>query len=216
MPLGHYGVCIGTFAGLQHDEQGNWYHGVFNVNAGGQTYKCTVDLESQNQVEVEYQVIPALRRDLFGNVMALADGYHELARTPTSGAIDYVRSPLLTGQGCATVWWGLWNAVFRTNLPWKTASGQQAVTAMQAELTDPAVRRVYCFGEPFTTGFGMHNVHMNQGDPPLSPDGRDHQGDDAIWQDGGTLLEHADGTLKAFLSKFSSQSLRTDNAGLPL
>jgi hypothetical protein len=215
MSLPQYGVCIGSLIGLERDEQGTWYHGVFDVDAGGATYKCTVDLESQSQVEVQYQVLPSLRRDLFDNVLSLPDGYHPLAKTSTSGAMDYLRSPILTGQGCLTIWWGLWNLIFHTTLPWQTASGQQAVTIMQAELTDPGVRRLFVFGEPFTTGLGMHNVHMNQGDPPLSPDGRDHQGDDGIWQDGCTVLEHADGTLHAFLSKFSSQSLSTNDAGLP-
>ena len=61
----------------------------------------------------------------------------------------------------------------------------------------------------------MHNVHMNQGVPPVSSDGRDHQAADGIWQDGATIFQNADGSLTAFCSKFVSQSLDTDDQGLP-
>ncbi|HEX2745439.1 MAG TPA: DUF2278 family protein [Streptosporangiaceae bacterium] len=216
MPLARYGVCIGTLLHLDPSEQGTWYHGVFTVQADGQDYECTVDLESQLQDEVQYQILPNLRADLFQPILGLGQGYHDLARTPTSGALDYIRSPILTGQGCLTLWWGVWNLIFQTNLPWTTTDGQGAVNMLVTQISDPQAATLFVFGEPFTTGLGMHNVHMNQGDPPLSPDGQDHQPDDGIWQDGGTIIQHNDGTLHAFLSKFPTQSLNTNNQGLPI
>jgi uncharacterized protein YukJ len=61
----------------------------------------------------------------------------------------------------------------------------------------------------------MHNIHMNQGDPPISSDGIDHQADDGIWQDGATIFQATDGTLTAFCNKFVSQTFSTNNQGLP-
>jgi uncharacterized protein YukJ len=61
----------------------------------------------------------------------------------------------------------------------------------------------------------MHNVHMNQGDPPAAPGAYDHQRDDGIWQDGATIFENADGSLTAFCSKFIAQVFDTNNRGLP-
>jgi uncharacterized protein YukJ len=69
---------------------------------------------------------------------------------------------------------------------------------------------VYVFGAPYTNGLGVHDIHMNQGDPPGI-----HQHDDGIWQDGGTIIEYPDGRLAAFLTKFATQSLTTDDQGLP-
>jgi uncharacterized protein YukJ len=56
---------------------------------------------------------------------------------------------------------------------------------------------------------------MNQGDSAVSSVGRDHQADDGIWQDGATIFQNADGSLTPFCSKFVSQSLDTDDQGLP-
>ncbi len=71
--------------------------------------------------------------------------------------------------------------------------------------------RIYVFGEPYTTGLGVHNVHCNQGDPP-GP----HQGEDGIWQDGAVLTQAAHGTMTLWQVKFNTQSLHTDDDGLPV
>jgi uncharacterized protein YukJ len=56
---------------------------------------------------------------------------------------------------------------------------------------------------------GVHDVHCNQGDPPGQ-----FRVLDGIWQDGCVFALKADGTLSAYLGKFSSQSLNTDNNGI--
>ena len=71
--------------------------------------------------------------------------------------------------------------------------------------------RIYIFGEPYTSGLGVHNVHYNQGDPP-GP----HQREDGIWQDGAVLTQAADGSLTIWQVKFKTQSLHTDDNGLPV
>jgi uncharacterized protein YukJ len=56
----------------------------------------------------------------------------------------------------------------------------------------------------------MHDIHMNQGDPPGQ-----FRALDGIWQDGGVVIERSDGTLVAFLVKFETQTLDTNDQGLP-
>jgi uncharacterized protein YukJ len=73
-------------------------------------------------------------------------------------------------------------------------------------------KRVLVWGEPFTSGNGMYNIHQNQGDPA----GSQWWAENAIWQDGGTLAEQPDGSWIAFINKFTSQSYRTDDQGHPL
>lgn len=213
MPLARYGVCIGTLDHFGPNEQGTWYHGTIYVNTPGGQYQCSVDVATQSTVRVQYQVLHKLPTDVFAPILTLSDGYHDLQRTPTSGALDYIRSQFLTNRGCLTVFWAIWQAIFQQG-PWTDSNGTNAINEMDALVSGSS--RLFVFGEPYTTGLGMHNVHMNQGDPPLSPDGRDHQGDDGIWQDGGTVVQKPDGTLHAFISKFSSQSLNTNDAGLPI
>jgi uncharacterized protein YukJ len=202
MPLASYGVCVGTLLHLDPSEQGKWYHGVFTLlDDDGQPYECTVDLESKREDEVQYLVLDNLSADLFQPIIDLSTGYQPLQSNPTSGALDYIRSPFLNSQGVQA---------------WTTTTGQKAVNVLIAQITDTEVSKLFVFGQPFTEGLGLHNVHMNQGDPPLSPDGLDHQADDGIWQDGGTILQYADGSLHAFLSKFPSQSMSTNDQGLPV
>ena len=52
----------------------------------------------------------------------------------------------------------------------------------------------------------------NQGDPA----GSQWWDENAIWQDGATLTELPDGSFRAFVSKFSSQSADTDDEGHPI
>lgn len=212
MPLAKYGVCIGTFQRDDPNQQGRWYHGVFNVIAAGSSYECTVDVSTATTVRVEYLVLHNLSRQLFAPILALDEGYHDLPSNPTSGALDYIRSPFLTSKGCLTILTGLLKALFNTS-PWIESDGDNTVKVLEAEI--PQSSRLFVFGEPYTTGLGMHNVHMNQGDPSTSADGVDHQADDGIWQDGGTVIERPDQSLHAVLTKFTTQSLNTNDQGLP-
>ena len=93
--------------------------------------------------------------------------------------------------------------------PWKSGSNVEAADALERILVPG--HRVLIWGEPFTTGLGMHNVHQNQGDPA----GSQWWEDDGIWQDGGVAVPDAGGTCRLFVSKFSSQSSRTDADGHP-
>jgi len=129
--------------------------------------------------------------------------------------LDYVRSPLLHGfTGCLTViaspiidfFNKLLRALFEA---WTDSTGDNALDVMDSLLTVGG--KVYVFGAPYTTGRGVHDIHMNQGDPPGQ-----FQHLDAIWQDGGTIVQRPNGELVAFLTKFSTQSLSTDDSGLPV
>jgi hypothetical protein len=227
MPLAIYGVLKGD-PDAGHPSvrvQGEWYHGMLFVDAPSPypdspgPWKCAVDVATASTVRVQYKVFHGLSRDLFAPVLGLPGGYTELARTPTSGAIDYVRSPLF-GYGCLMTLVTLFRSIFGITVPtgWVDSTGDNALDVLQTEWDQAS--HVFVFGEPFhDTGapgqVGLHNIHMNQGDPSMSPDGRDHQGDDGIWQDGGTVIERADATLHAVLTKFSSQTFNTNDAGLP-
>ena len=57
--------------------------------------------------------------------------------------------------------------------------------------------RFYIFREPFNSGLGVHNIHQNQGDPI----GGGHDAENAIWQDGATIIETAQDEFLGFLNK---------------
>ncbi len=219
MAMDRYGVLVGTLVSHHRDTpdaQGRWFHVNLEIRANQQTYRCAVDVDSkQSAVGVEWKTVTLSGADL-GPADALGEGYHDLAMTAASGAVDFVRSRWLRpSPGC--VFAVMPDALSRLVLallgrripPWTKGSNLDAASAFEPLLGGNP--RVLVFGEPFTTGLGMHNVHQNQGDPP----GSQWWDENGIWQDGLTMVRRSDGTLGAFLSKFTSQSYVTDNEGHP-
>lgn len=126
-----------------------------------------------------------------------------------------MRRPLLHGfQGCLTVIASpiidFFNAILRSIFEaWTESTGDNALDVIDSLLSVGG--KVFVFGAPYNTGLGVHDIHMNQGDPPGQ-----FQHLDGIWQDGGTIVQRPNGELAAFLTKFSTQSLNTDANGLPV
>jgi hypothetical protein len=218
MPLANgYGVVIGTKHDYYRDPPdnfGRYYHGNLVVHAPLGNYHCAIDVDPKSMPDgIQWRIVTLRPADV-ASLKALPDGWHPLASTPTSGALDYPRSPVLhppimiytvRHDSCLSrlLGWIRWNP------PWNSGTGFQALTDLEGILTQGV--RFYVFGEPFSTGLGVHNVHQNQGDPV----GGGHDAENAIWQDGATIAETADGRFLAFLNKFKTQSFRTDNAGRP-
>jgi len=211
--LRDYGVVIGRY---DHSDahQGQWLHELLYVIANGTTYQAAVDVNEPTGI-FQYMLIPSLDRPLFQTVSSMPDGYHQLARNDSSGAMDYVRSPIIQQpEGCLSIIYAFMNSLFgQHNKVWKDVTGDEAGHALVAMVTGST--RVYVFGAPYVDPNpypGMHDVHMNQGDPV---DGPFHHLD-GIWQDGCVVAETADGKLAGYFGKFATQSLRTDNNGNPI
>jgi len=207
--LPDYGVVIGQFVNYTTN-QGQWLHVDLNSNAASVQYQAAVDVNEPNGL-FQYQVFNNLDLGLFAPISALRDGWHHLDSNPTSGAMDYARSPILQRPlGCLALFWVVWNAIFKTSFQtWTNVTGNAAGDALVAMVTGST--RVFAFGAPYTTGKGVHDVHCNQGDPPGQ-----FRPLDGIWQEGCIFAIKADGTLSAYLGKFSTQSLNTDNNGIPI
>lgn len=218
MPLDRYGVLVGVLHRSFRDppdDEGRWFHVNLEVDAPGGRYRCAVDVDSkQSSVGVQWRRL-VLDAGQLGPVAGLGDGEHDLAATPQSGALDYLRSPaLVPNPGCLPLLLPRrWRPVALDLAPrvaWTAGTEVQAAEALEPILVPG--RRTLVFGEPFTTGLGMHNVHQNQGDPP----GSQWWPENGTWQDGATLTRRPDGRFDVFLSKFSTQATRTDDAGHPV
>lgn len=229
MPLNSgYGVAIGTLQGFRRedpDSYGKYYHGFINLNVNGVPYECAIDVDTHNnQITVEHRVV-SLRADDIASLLALPFGYHPLASTPDSGAIDYIRSqfllPLVTVGCIPSLLLSILPLRFRFRVPnnpklWTQGNGSATLDVLEGLLDDGANARLLVFGEPYTYGGqGVHNVHQNQGDPATTPPSGWWL-ENGIWQDGCTVVVKADGRIVAFLTKFSSQAYQTGNDGHPL
>lgn len=212
-----YGVVIGTKAGYFRDppdDFGRFYHGNLLVQAPNGVYKCAIDVDPKNMPDgIQWRTVRIRAQD-FADVRALANGWHALVSAPDTGALDYVRARALHPP---ILFWNvrydsclarLLNFI-RWNPPWNSGTGIQALTDLEAILIQAV--RCYVFGEPFTSGLGVHNIHQNQGDPVGSP----FAAENAIWQDGATIIETAQGEFHGFLNKFKTQAFKTDDQGRP-
>jgi hypothetical protein len=216
-----YGLVIGTKSNYFRDDPdnfGRYYHGNLEILANGIKYHCAIDVDPKNMPDgVEWRIV-TLSTAQFADIQNLPNGWHDLASTSTSGALDYARSMLLhpiiniipfVPWSAAIISWLSW---IRWHPTWSKGRGTDALLALEGVIDNG--KRFYVFGEPFANGsrVGVHNVHQNQGDPV----GGGHDAENAIWQDGGTIVEKEDSTLVAFLNKFKTQSYVTDGLGHPV
>src|SRR5437867_1698805 len=99
-----YGVLVGTITDYYRDppdNYGRYYHGNIKISTSTGVYHCAVDVDSKkSNVGVEWRTLGLLPGDL-SSVVSLGVGWHALASAATSGAMDYVRSPMLAARiGC--------------------------------------------------------------------------------------------------------------------
>ncbi|MFE7375671.1 DUF2278 family protein [Bacillus cereus] len=199
MPLSNgYGVVIGSVK--RHyieppDKEGKWPHYLIFVNSSVGIYECAVNLKSRTKIKIQYKNINNLNKSMFESIISKPDGFYRLGSNSESGAMDVIRHKGVLGPHS-----------------WIPENGNNVIEVMESCLE--GVKRVYVFGEPYTTGLGIHNVHMNQGDPIESS----FSSEDGIWQDGAVMFEYdsPQPNYSILLTKFQTQSLNTDDSGHPL
>jgi Uncharacterized conserved protein (DUF2278) len=109
-------------------------------------------------------------------------------------------------------WLGLIPFIRWRSFPWVDSTGDNALDALGPHLQ--AASRICIFGEHYEDGTnGVHDVHMNQGDPPGT---QWYLTDDGIWQDGGVACQKPDGSVVIWQVRFKTQSLHTDDQGHPV
>src|SRR5258706_16421378 len=103
MPLDEYGVAIGSFVSFTRDNPnsfGQFFHGHITINVpngqgGFQSFQSAIDVNKPDG-GVQYFHPVNLDATKFIVVPGLSDGYHQLVRNGSSGAIDYKRSDLIS------------------------------------------------------------------------------------------------------------------------
>ncbi|HET8938392.1 MAG TPA: DUF2278 family protein [Polyangiales bacterium] len=213
----NYGVLKGKAKQLERDSDSD-PHSELLMEANGTKYRVAINVRSSRgpteQRLVEYLIVDNLRSALVDAARALPLGFTDLRDGAThSAAIDYIRSNLFRAES------------FKALIHEQTGPDNDLFEKVEALLTraiDDQSAIVYAFGESwgpetaadqyfgFTPGNGIHDIHMNQGNPP--------GGDNDVFQDGALFVEFpgAASTSGLFI-KFQSQSWHTDElTGNPL
>jgi uncharacterized protein YukJ len=183
-------------------------HYQIQVQTGDDTVTVAVNVQSVDNSEVLYLVDHAFQPDDADALEALATGLTPLDSQPGGVALDYVRSrengqPMVTRDSMSL-------------LPKSFAAGHrhndlnnEVVDLLNRAIADEQ-GTIYAFGSAFADNDGsqgIHDIHMNQGNPP-----HNHSGDNGVWQDGAILMSlPATSTWIAIFIAFQTESWNTDD-----
>ncbi len=174
-------------------------------------YRIAINVQSQDHSMVQYLVRTRFSHPICDQLHPLADGLHPGQSRPGGLALDYIRGNLLQPSEMRP-------------LPIVAPGPDNDLNEKIGQFVQRALAdekaRVYAFGEKwgpedkkrdryfgFLPGRGIHDIHMNQGNPPGS-----HDDDNGVYQDGGLIFEFPTaGQWSAVFLKFQSQAWHTDD-----
>lgn len=202
-----YAVLVGEVESIFRDAD-DTPHMLFRISSEAGSWRGSINVRSSFNVSVDPQ--PGIPEN---NLLVYIDenwshpiieiierqnyqpGIHFVERKQSSGALDYIRGNLFDPRNMRIIppdLEGLNNDLF------------EHLEAILLEAQDRQAT-VYAFGEPFSNGRGIHNIHMNQGsviDRFKETDG--------VWQDGGLLVRFGERWVAVFTA-FQSQCWHTDD-----
>lgn len=195
------------------------------LESEGERWRCPVNVRSRRKAdtpeasEVLFSIIQRFVHPVTAELEQLPDGFTPLGADRPELALDYVRSNLFDP------------AMMRhlpAHRPGEDDDLQDALELLVRELRRAPGAELFVFGEAFSdtrpqpedrtyrTTRGIHNIHMNQGNPLGH-----HRRDNAVFRDGGLVLHFPARPpslrWKAVFLAFQSQSFHTDDTtGDPL
>jgi uncharacterized protein YukJ len=186
-------------------------HYQVHISANGVHYRIAVNVQSSDGSEVQYLVRSRFLHPLTDALSPLAQGRIRVASQPGGIALDFIRGNLAQPSEFVPL-------PASANGP-DNDLNEKLDAYVQRAMSDEAAM-VYAFGEPwgpepdkaddyfgFLPGDGIHDIHMNQGNPP----GR-FAGDNGPWQDGGLIFEFPnEKQWVAVFLKFQSQAWHSDD-----
>ncbi|WP_434385294.1 DUF2278 family protein [Melittangium boletus] len=212
-----YGVLKGQVAGAtrsqsaRHHTKDVHYHLHAPISAGGQdTWDMAINVGTNSPDDVlRYRFVEPFQHDCLSRLEALPVGFTRLDQQEQSPALDFCRGDIIPG-GLSTL--GENTAIVDDN---PTSSQPYMQLARFLEEATTANALVYVFGHPYSSGLGIHDIHMNQGSTGsyTKRDGAEHND---VWEDGAILIQFADRWVALFTA-FAGQQIPTDDqTGNPL
>lgn len=174
-------------------------------------HRIAVNVQSADGSEVLFLVLPRFEHPITDKLAQQKIGLHPVQSSPGGFALDYIRGNLARPEEFIP-------------LPLSTPGPDNDLNEKLDGYVQQAIADknalLYAFGAPwgpernnpdpyfgFSPGRGIHDIHMNQGNPP----GR-FADDNGPWQDGGLLIHFPNNhQWVAFFLKFQSQSWHTDD-----
>jgi uncharacterized protein YukJ len=209
-----YGVLRGSVdRAKREDNDSTPHYQILVIDQAGTRWRVPVNVQSVDGSELQFWLVDPLREhSVLDGLTTVKSGFTPLVKgqRDATNALDFVRSPLFDRAAAR-------------ELP---ASGAGASDDLQ-DLLELYIKQLiaakgelYAFGARFSsattqkpidrefkTKTGMHDIHMNQGNPPGK-----FAADNGTFQDGGLIFKFSDRYVGLFL-KFQTQSFDTDENG---
>jgi uncharacterized protein YukJ len=212
MPIRNYSVLKGKATGgkVQFNRNGNNPHYLIGLKAGGQKFQAAVNIQSEDGSEVLYRIDHSFVPPNPGGLASLPAGRTALHSVVGGLALDYIRSRvnnrLMVDRNSMSL------------LPVSQGAQSSDLHNAVVDLLDQAVVEgdgtIYAFGSFYQdAGWsgGIHDIHMNQGNPADN-----HDVDNGVWQDGAVFINlPATNHWMAIFIAFQSQAWDTDKNGYP-
>lgn len=188
--LDSYGYVVGTFVPNSNfveplDQQGKFLHYHFKVQIqNGTQYECVIDIKRGHIYEFPYRIVNMrhYNASYYGDIFSATNAYHPITMTSTGGtasqgALDYIRHPGILRDIAGRKW----RYVSAT-----PTSNPNQYTLPEFDDLFANVQKIYVFGSPYSSGYGMHVIHQNQGDQNAS-----YIHSNGTFQDGAVIFEYA-------------------------
>jgi uncharacterized protein YukJ len=205
MPVRNYGVLKGRVLERRQERQHGTPHFQLLLDAGGTRFRVAVGTRSyRGAPDLLYHARQGFQHPQLAALAALADGFHPLLPGDPR-ALDYVSQRLVRRSEMVAL---------PASLPGPDNDLNEKLERWAAAALSDRGMRVLAFGsrwgpEPgrrddvfgFLPGNGVHDIHLNQG----NPQGR-HEHDNGSGQDGALLFhDPSDGSWTAVFLAFQSQ-----------
>lgn len=212
MPIPNYSVLKGDpVSGKVVDGRSTHFQITTQTDSGIVT--VAINIQSYDGSEVLYSVDHAFVPPSPDGLIALPSGVTALDSQPGGLALDFVRETVgnspLVDKNAMTLLPLQYSARHRHN-----DLHNEVVDLLNRTIADKD-GTIYAFGSAYSDPGGVngiHDIHMNQGNPQGS-----HDQDNGIWQDGALFvnLPSQNAWIAIFLA-FQTQSWNTDDNGDPI
>lgn len=220
MPLRNYGVLKGRILeGIEERDRNSPHYQIHIMGEEGRHYRAAVNVMSvSKESEILYLAESDYDASAITYLQELPYGFTPIKESNREIALDYVRGDLIT------------DVSKMMPMPHDVSGANNDLNdflsgyVKAAAASDDAATTIYVFGAKFgpekgrkdkifhfSPELGIHDIHMNQGNPVKGSFSRDN----GIWQDGGILFE-SNGVWTAIFMAFLTQSWQTDENGDPI
>jgi uncharacterized protein YukJ len=208
----NYGVLKGPVVDFGREDDNSSPHFQIVVQAAANRWRVPVNVKSQDNSEVLFSVVdPLVNHRLIALLPSIPEGFTAEGAEPWF--LDFLREPIF-------------DITTMRHLPHTLAGPDndlQDIVETRIAIAKRDNRAIFAFGSRFPgnnpvaadrqlhTNGGVHDIHMNQGNPP-GP----FFDDNGIHQDGGLIIQTGDNSFAGIFLAFQTQLIPTNDQGNPL